>query len=306
LTVYPGNYSDYLAAKQATEAAQLDAYRRQQEEIARIERDIRAVASHAMSTERGTQNDFQRRLAKKVAKTAKVRERKLEKRLASEEIVDKPERRWGLALDFGERAESGRDVAVVEGADVTLGGHPILREIDLHVRFGDRVALTGPNGGGKSTLIRLLMGELVPSAGRVRLGTGVVPGRYGQEQETVDLDRTALEQTRALAPLSETEARTFLHQYLFGGETVFLRAGDLSYGERARLALALLVLRGANFLLLDEPLNHLDLPSRERFEEALTRFGGTLLIVLHDRYAIERLATRVLAMRDGRLREVVQ
>ncbi len=137
----------------------------------------------------------------------------------------------------------------------------------------------------------------------MRLGAGVVVGRYAQEQETVDPARTLLDQARAAAPLSETDARSFLHRFLFGGRSVLQRAGDLSYGERARLALALLVLRGANFLLLDEPLNHLDLPSRDRFEEALAGFEGTSLVVLHDRYAIERLATRVLELRDGGLRE---
>ncbi len=304
ITAYAGGYSAYLEAKRCAEEAQADAYARQQREIARIERDIQAVASHAVATELSTHHFFPRARAKRVARTAKVRERKLEKQLASEEMVEKPERRWGLALDFGERAETGRDVAVVQAADVELGGRRILQDIDLHVRFGERIALTGPNGGGKSTLVRLLAGEVAPSAGRVRLGAGVVPGRYAQEQETVDLNRAVLGQARAVAPLSETEARTFLHGYLFGGDAVYARAGDLSYGERARLAFALLALSGANFLLLDEPLNHLDLPSRERFEEALTRFGGTLLIVLHDRYAVERLATRVLELRDGRLREV--
>ncbi len=303
LTAYPGAYSDYLAAKGAAAAAHADAYTRQQREIARVERDIRAVASHAGTTERATQHDFLRARAKKVARTAKVRERKLEKLLASEERIDKPERRWGLALEFAERDESGRDVAVAENASVELSGRPILRDIDLHVRFGERVAITGPNGGGKTTLLRLLLGEVAPSAGRVRLGAGVVPGRYAQEQETVDPRLTVLDQARTVAPLSETDARSFLHRFLFGGEAVFRRAADLSYGERARLALALLVLRGANFLLLDEPLNHLDLPSRERFEEALAGFGGTVLVVLHDRYAIERVATRVLEMRAGRLHE---
>ena len=301
LTSYAGNYSAYLAAKRAAEEAQADVYARQQREIARIEQDIRVVASHALATEKSTHHFFPRARAKRVARTAKVRERKLERQLASEEMVDKPERRWGLALDFAERAESGRDVAIVEAADVELGGRRILQDIDLHIRFGERLALTGPNGSGKSTLVRLLVGELEPSAGHVRLGAGVIPGRYAQEQETVDLNRTVLDQARAAAPLSETEARTFLHGYLFGGDAVHARAGDLSYGERARLALALLALSGANFLLLDEPLNHLDLPSRERFEEALTRFGGTLLVVLHDRYAVERLATRVLELRNGRL-----
>jgi ATP-binding cassette subfamily F protein 3 len=301
LTVYAGNYSDYQTALRAAEQDRLDTYGRQQREIARIERDIRTVASHAISTERGTQNDHARRLANKVAKTAKVRERKLEKRLASTEMVDRPERRWGLAADFGEQHETGRDVAMMEAVEVSYGDRTVLRGIDCQIRHGERIALIGPNGSGKTTLLRLLSGELTPTRGHVRLGAGVIVGRYAQEQETVALDRTVLDQTRAVAPLSETDARNFLHQYLFAGDEVFRTGRDLSYGERARLALALLVLAGANFLLLDEPLNHLDLDARERFETALTRFGGTLLIVLHDRYAIARLATRVLALRDGRL-----
>ena len=125
----------------------------------------------------------------------------------------------------------------------------------------------------------------------------MVPGIYAQEQGTIDLARSPLEHARALAPLGETEARTFLHLFLFAGDMVMRPSGVLSYGERARLQLAMLVLRGANLLLLDEPLNHLDLTSRERFEEALLGFEGTLIAVLHDRYAIDRLATRLLRPR---------
>ncbi|MGH2533057.1 MAG: ribosomal protection-like ABC-F family protein [Thermomicrobiales bacterium] len=300
-TAYAGDYTEYRDAKRAVEEAQRQAYFRQQREVAHIERNISAVASHAMGTERGTQNDYLRRRSKKVARTAKVRERKLERLLESEERIDKPDLRWGMALDFGDAREVSRDIAVVEEAMVQLGGRTILDAVNLHIRAGERVAVTGPNGGGKSTLIRLLLGAVPPATGSVRLGPNVVPGLYSQEQETVDPIRTVLEHARAVSAMSETEARSFLHLFLFGGDAVFQRAGDLSYGERARLALALLVLQGANFLLLDEPLNHLDLPSRERFEEALTRFDGTLLIVLHDRYAIERLATRVIEVRGGTL-----
>lgn len=192
-------------------------------------------------------------------------------------------------------------MAVVTSASVVLAGRTVLDRIELHVRSGERIALTGPNGSGKSTLIRLLGGERAPTTGTVRLGSGVVVGRYDQEQETLDLERTVLDQTRSASPLPESDARAFLHRFLFSGDAVFQRAGSLSYGERARLALALLVLRGATFLLLDEPLNHLDLPSRERFEHALTSYRGTLVVVLHDRYAIERLASRVIELRDGRL-----
>jgi len=304
LTSYTGNYSDYLDQKRAAAAAHAAAYERQQREIARIEGDVRAVASHAQATERATQDDFLRARSKKVARTAKVRERKLERLLESDEQIEKPERRWGLAPDFGERGQSSRNVAVIEQASVDLGQRCILNSVDLHLRFGERIALVGPNGSGKSTLLRLINGEIVPSQGTVRLGPGVVVGQFGQEQETIDPDRTVLDHARAVAPYSETEIRSFLHRYLFGGEAVFQPGGTLSYGERARLALALVVLQGANFLLLDEPLNHLDLPSREAFEDALSQFTGTIVMVLHDRYAIERLATRIVELRDGHLRPV--
>jgi ATP-binding cassette subfamily F protein 3 len=163
--------------------------------------------------------------------------------------------------------------------------------------------LTGPNGSGKSTLLRLIAGELTPDRGVVRIGAGVRIGRHAQEQETVDLDRSAMAQARAISSLSETDVRTFLHKFLFSGDLALVPARDLSYGERSRLALALLVIQGANLLLLDEPLNHLDLDSREQFERALQRYDGTAIVVLHDRRAIERVATRALAIEDGRLVE---
>ena len=304
LTTYPGNYSDYVAARRAAEATQREAYGRQQRDIARIERDIRQTASAAKGIEKGTDNDHWRRIAKKVARTAKVRERKLERLLDSEERIDKPERHWGLALTFDDVGDGARDVAILDAVSVSLGGKPVLHDVDLHLRGGDRVALIGPNGAGKSTLVRVLSDELAPDNGTVRLGPGVQVGHFSQEQGTLDLDRTVLAQARSAAPGSETELRTFLHRFLFGGDMVHRRVGDLSYGERARLMLALLVLRGATLLLLDEPLNHLDVGAREQFEQALAQFDGTILMVLHDRFAIERLATRVVELRAGHLREI--
>lgn len=304
ITRYAGGYSDYLAARVAAEAAQSDAYERQQRTIARITQDIRAVASHAQQTEKETQHDYIRGRAKKVARTAKVRERKLERLLESEDHIDKPERRWGLALEFTAPSESGRDVLTLDQVNVELEGRPILSGVNLRVRHGERIAITGPNGAGKTTLLRTISGDLVPASGHARLGAGVVIGQHNQEQETVRLNQTVLEQVRAAAPISESDARTFLHRFLFSGDMVFQRGGELSYGERSRLALALLVLRGANLLLLDEPLNHLDLDSRTKFEQALSNFGGTILVILHDRYAIERLATRLIEVRDGSVREI--
>ncbi|MBA2277440.1 MAG: ABC-F family ATP-binding cassette domain-containing protein [Chloroflexia bacterium] len=304
LTSYTGNYSDYLTAKQAAKEAQVDAYERQRRDIARVERDIRQTQGAAKGIETGTNNDHWRRIAKKVARTAKVRERKLGRLLDSEERIDKPEQRWGLALAFNEAADGARDVVQLDGVTFRFGDTTILQNLDFHLRHGERVALIGPNGAGKSTLIRILTGELTPDEGTARLGTGVSVGHFAQEQETLDVERTVLAQARAVAAGSETEMRTFLHRFLFGGEMVHRRIADLSYGERARLMLALLVLRGANLLLLDEPLNHLDIDAREQFEEALGQFEGTLLMVLHDRFAIERLATRVVELRCGTLREI--
>ncbi len=304
LTVYAGNYSDHVAARHAADVARREAYDRQQREIARIERDIRETQGTASGIEHETVHFHYRKVAKKIARTAKVRERKLERLLESEERIDKPERRWGLALAFDRAANGARDVATLAGVSVQLGGRTVLRGVDLQLRHGDRAALIGANGTGKSTLIRTLSGELEPETGVVRLGAGVQVGHFAQEQGTLDRDRTVLEQARSVATGSETEIRTFLHRFLFGGEMVHRRVGDLSYGERARLMLALLVLRGATLLLLDEPLNHLDVGAREQFEQALSQFDGTILMVLHDRFAIERLATRVVELRDGILREL--
>jgi ATP-binding cassette subfamily F protein 3 len=163
------------------------------------------------------------------------------------------------------------------------------------------VTLLGPNGSGKTTLLRIITGQIAPDTGRVRLGANVRPGYFSQEQEGLDPAQTALEAVRAAAPLSETEARNFLHYFLFAGDAVFTPVGRLSYGERARLVLARLVLSGVNFLLLDEPLNHLDIPSRQQFEAALDAFEGTVLAVVHDRYFVETFADRIWALVEGRL-----
>jgi ATP-binding cassette subfamily F protein 3 len=163
----------------------------------------------------------------------------------------------------------------------------------------------GPNGAGKTTLARLILDDLLPWKGRVRLGSGVKVGYYAQEQEDLEPGSTPYQLIRAVAPLSQTEARSFLHYFLFSGDEVFVPVGSLSLGERARLALARLVAQGCNFLLLDEPLNHLDIPSRSRFEQAMVAFGGTVLAIVHDRYFIYRFATGLWAIEGGGVRTYV-
>jgi ATP-binding cassette subfamily F protein 3 len=224
--------------------------------------------------------------------------------LASEDRVEKPRAIWGLKLDFAPLQGGAREVLRLQRVCKSFAGYPVLRDVDLLVRHGERVVITGPNGGGKSTLLSLIAGELAPDAGLVRLGAGVIPAYYRQEQEGLDPTQTPLQAIRALRPMSETEARSLLHKYLFAGDAVFTPIGRLSYGERARLTLTRLILSQANLLLLDEPTNHLDILARERFEAALSTFSGTIIAVLHDRYAIKRLATRVLELRQGSVREL--
>ncbi len=303
-TVWSGNYSDYVAGKRHAEEEHAAAYHRQQKEIARITEDIRTAEGTARTIEASTIDYAIRAKAAKIARPAVVRKRKLERLLESTDYVEKPQRRWGLAVDIPAIETGGRDVAILEHANLGYGGDVILHDVSLHLRFGDRVALTGPNGGGKTTLIRTLIGQLPPVSGVVRLGTGIIAGYIAQEQDTLDPNLTVLQQARKAGDGSDSDLRTYLHRYLFAGDMVHRLIANLSYGERTRLMLALLTMRGTNFLLLDEPLNHLDVDARREFEDALLQFDGTVLIVLHDRFAIGRLASRLIEVRGGMVREL--
>ncbi len=302
-SISAGGYSEFLDAQKSGAAKQASAWHRQQELIERVETDIRAIAGRAQKVE-GNIHVVTNRW-KKFARVAVVRERRLERLLDSEDKVDKPRPRWGLAVDLPPAPPGGRDVALVTDLTVRFGETTVLDGLSLHVRFGERVALLGANGTGKTTLIRALLGDVEPDSGSVRLGSNIIVGRFTQEQESLDPERSVLDHIRSVAEISDSDARNFLHRFLFSADAPLKRAADLSYGERARLALAMVVLRGANFLVLDEPLNHLDIESREQFETALAGFTGTILMVLHDRRAIERLSTRSVLLRDGHLTETV-
>ena len=189
---------------------------------------------------------------------------------------------------------------------MAFDGPPLFSQVNLTLSHGQRVILVGPNGSGKTTLLRLIAGELTPTAGQVRLGAGVKLGYLAQEQELLEPTLTPYDTIRAAAQnLNQTEVRRFLHHFLFVGDDVFVKIEKLSFGERARLMLALLVAQGCNFLLLDEPINHLDIPSRERFEQALDQFPGTVLAVVHDRAFIRRVATGTWELRAGGIRPVI-
>jgi ATP-binding cassette subfamily F protein 3 len=298
---YTGNYSDYVEEKLAERERQWGAWRDQQEEIRRMKQDIARTKEQSLSVERTTtpRQPGVRRIAKKVARKALAREKKLDRYLVSDERVEKPKLGWQMKLAFEHAPPSGQTVLVAEGLAVGYGAHILLRDLNLYLRRGARAVLIGPNGAGKTTLLRTVAGQLPPLGGRLRLGAKVRVGYMTQEQEGLDPTLDAYTTLARLVSFSETEVRSFLHYFLFEDDEVFLPVARLSFGERARLVLATLVVQGCNFLLLDEPINHLDIPSRARFEQALSSFEGTVLAVVHDRYFIQQFATEIWEVIDS-------
>ncbi|AGY60407.1 ABC-F family ATP-binding cassette domain-containing protein [Gloeobacter kilaueensis] len=280
---YSGNYSFYQQAKAEREEAQLSAYERQQREL---ERQQVFIERFRASATRSTQ--------------AKSREKQLEKI----ERVEAPlSRERTLRFRFAPAPASGKQVMCVRDLSLEYGGEIVFLGADLEIQRGDRIALLGPNGAGKSTLLRLLALEEEPTAGTIAMGHNVIAGYYAQHQaEILDMGKSALATLHDEAPqLTDEQVRTMLGRFLFSGDTVFKKVSALSGGEKSRLALARLLLRPSNFLLLDEPTNHLDIPSKEMLEEALVSYDGTAVIVSHDRYFIERVATKIVEIREGEL-----
>jgi ATP-binding cassette subfamily F protein 3 len=319
LEAYDGNYTAYMDQVQQAQEKQWAAYKDQQAEIRRVKQDIQRVKAQAARTEREASSvriggemmklkgykDYQQGIAKKVAKKAKARELKLERYLDSEDRVEKPAGQRRLRLDFAKTTHLGKAVLALQ--DLSVGypeSAPLLERLRLEVPAGARIVITGPNGSGKTTLLRTIAGKLPPVDGQVYQGPSVSLGFMTQEQSGLDPALTPL-QTVQHAFSNETKARTFLGYFLFSGDEPLKPNSQLSYGQRARLALAQMIVAGRNVLLLDEPINHLDIPAREQFEQALSTFSGTVLAVLHDRYFIERFASEVWWIEDrGIWREI--
>jgi len=297
--LYPGDYSSYAEAKERERRRHWAAYADQQEFIGRLEATIAAKKRYARSIELGTIDFATRKIAMGIARRAVVQQKRLQRLLDSEERIDKPERSWQMKLQFADTPSSGRMVLELEDVRMGFPGRNLFDRVNLTLSAGERIALVGPNGSGKTTLARLILGEMEPLSGRVRAGAGVKIGYHAQEQEQLDPDSTPYDVIRSVAPFDQTEARSFLHYFLFGGDDALRPLASMSLGERARLGLARLVAMGCNLLILDEPINHLDLASREHFEQAMSAYRGTVLAILHDRYFIDRFATGLWAIAGG-------
>ena len=275
---YAGNYSDYSKKKAEIREAQMKQYLNQQREIARQEEVIAKLKS------------FNR---EKSIKRAESREKALEKI----EVLEKPvEERADMHITLEPNITSGKDVLTVEGLTKSFPGNLLFSGIDFEIKRGERVALIGNNGTGKTTMLKILTGSIPADAGSVRLGTNVHIGYYDQEQQLLAEHKTLFEEVQDAYPnLNNTQVRSVLAAFLFTGEeAVTKRVSELSGGERGRLSLAKLMLSEANFLILDEPTNHLDMVSKEILEQALNSYTGTVFFVSHDRYFINQTATRIL------------
>lgn len=277
IMMFQGNYSEFAQKKRQIREAKMKEYFNQQQEIKHQEEVIRKLRS------------FNR---EKSIRRAESREKMLEKM----DRIEKPlEHHAELKLHLEPTVVSGNDVLRVEGLEKSFGTHTLFKNIDFEIKRGEHVAVIGDNGTGKTTLLKIL-NEVIPAdRGTFTLGSNVHIGYYDQEHHVLHMEKTIFEEISDDYPsLTNTEIRNTLAAFLFTGEDVFKRIGDLSGGERGRVSLAKLMLSEANFLILDEPTNHLDIASKEILEQALNNYTGTVLYVSHDRYFINQTATRIL------------
>ena len=284
---YNGNYTRYIAQRQERFESRMRAYEIQQKEI---ERQQAIIARYRM---------FNR---EKSIRAAESREKALDRM----EKLEKPVDERAIRFSFEARRRTGEDVLQLTEMSKSFGEKHLFHDLTLRVRAGDRVALIGPNGVGKSTLIKIIVGEEQPDTGFIRYGSNVDIGYYDQHQSTLHADKTVLDEIWDRFPqMEQSNVRGALGMFLFTGDDVFKPIHTLSGGEKGRVALTALMLRKDNLLLLDEPTNHLDMDSREVLEDALTDFGGTIITVSHDRYFINRIANRIIEMQPDGVTEYI-
>lgn len=284
VTTFSGNYSDYAAKREMLRASAYNAYLNQQREIKHQEEVIAKLRS------------FNR---EKSIKRAESREKLLNKM----EVIDKPtEANSQMKLTLEPDCISGNDVLSVTGLSKSFSSLSLFSDISFEIKRGERIALIGSNGSGKTTILKIITGLLKADGGMIKLGANVHIGYYDQEHHVLHPEKTIFEEISDDYPdLNHTKIRNVLAAFLFTGDQVFHRISELSGGERGRVSLAKLMLSEANFLILDEPTNHLDIDSKEILEQALNSYTGTVLYVSHDRYFINKTATRILDLQEKQL-----
>ena len=286
ITTFIGNYTEFIVDKEERLARQEELYQIQQREIGRLEMALKRYKQWVV---------FNDKFATRI--------HNMEARIERIDKIDRPildRRRMGLELN-GWRGSN----KVLELIDVTkaFSHRTVLADINFLIRHGERVGLIGANGAGKSVLLRLILGREQPTRGEIKIGPSVKVGYYAQEHDTLDFNQTLIDAVRLAGNMSESNAVSLLIRYLFSYQQATQKIGSLSGGERSRLQLALLVLSGANFLLLDEPTNNLDIASAEVLENALNDFNGTVLVISHDRYFLDRTVSRIYALEEGTITE---
>ena len=315
ITTFTGNYTEFIIDKEERLARQEELYQIQQREIGRLEMALKRYRQWVV---------FNDKFATRI--------HNMEARIERIEKIDRPileRRKMDLALngwrgsnqvlelvdvcksfpsspkspDFEERSRS-LELSPRRHGD-SSDSKPILNDINFLIRHGERVGLIGANGAGKSVLLRLILGREHPTNGEIKIGPSVKVGYYAQEHDTLDFNQTLIDAVRLAGNMSESNAVSLLIRYLFSYQQATQRIGSLSGGERSRLQLALLVLSGANFLLLDEPTNNLDIASAEVLENALNDFNGTVLVISHDRYFLDRTVNRIFALEHGSIDEYI-
>jgi ATP-binding cassette, subfamily F, member 3 len=288
IRMWPGAYSAYVVARQLELERRQQQWVTQRKEIERLEDAVRRFRHWAHI-----------RINERAARQARVKQMQIDRM----EKVERPvfeRRRMALALRSGSRG--GQRVLALEGVDVSYGDDPVLLDVDLVVTRGERVGVVGPNGGGKTTLLRVLTQELAPAAGTRWAGDGITVGYLSQAAGSLSDDATVIDALRSGRSMAEDSAVRLLMAFLFDYEQCRRPVGSLSGGERTRLAFLCLMQDAPNCLVLDEPTNHLDIDSIEALEDALERYDGTVIAVSHDRYFLDRIADRIVLVADGEVR----
>jgi ATP-binding cassette subfamily F protein 3 len=307
ITTFGGNYTEYIVDKEERLARQEELYQIQQREINRLEM---ALKRYKLWTQ--INDKFASRMHAMEARIERIE--KIERPILERRKMDLTLNGWrgsnqvleliGVCKSFPHPTSTAlarRDSATTPNTRNRV----ILDNLNVLIRHGERVGLIGANGAGKSVLLRLILGKEQPTTGEIKIGPSVKVGHYAQEHETLNFNQTLIDAVRLAGNMSEPNAVSFLIRYLFTYQQATQRIGSLSGGERSRLQLALLVLSGANFLLLDEPTNNLDIASAEVLENALNDFNGTVLVISHDRYFLDRTVNRIFALENSTITEYI-